>query len=119
MFDRAVFLKSAVSLLAATAVPSPHPSASPNPWQLCDQNPILPYDHPLGLKMRVLDGPDFDLVKYRGNPVWINIFATWCEPCTRGVLSASISANPTTPYARIASVSLFHILSLWMLKADS
>lgn len=33
--------------------------------------------------MRVLDGPDFDLMKYRGYAVWINIFATWCPPCNR------------------------------------
>lgn len=31
--------------------------------------------------MRVLDGPDFDLVKYRGYGVLLNIFATWCKPC--------------------------------------
>lgn len=31
--------------------------------------------------MRVLDGPDFDLVKYRGRPTLLHIFATWCEPC--------------------------------------
>jgi thiol-disulfide isomerase/thioredoxin len=41
----------------------------------------LPYDKTIGLKMRVLDGPDFDLVKYRGYVVWINVFATWCPPC--------------------------------------
>lgn len=31
--------------------------------------------------MRVLDGPDFDLQKYRGSPTILHIFATWCEPC--------------------------------------
>lgn len=43
--------------------------------------PGLPYDKTIGLKMRALDAPDFDLVKYRGYVVWINIFASWCPPC--------------------------------------
>jgi len=47
----------------------------------CDHNTTLPYDRPLEIKMRVLDGPDFALSKYAGYAVWLNIFATWCEPC--------------------------------------
>jgi thiol-disulfide isomerase/thioredoxin len=43
--------------------------------------------------MRVLDGPDFDLIKYRGYPVWLNIFATWCEPCTREMPTIVQTAN--------------------------
>jgi thiol-disulfide isomerase/thioredoxin len=76
-------MKSVVSVLAAAASPSPHPSATPSPapWDRCVQNPVLPYDRPLELKMRVLDGPDFDLMKYRGHPTLLHIFATWCEPC--------------------------------------
>ncbi len=33
------------------------------------------------MKLSALDGPDFDLMKYRGFAVWINVFATWCGPC--------------------------------------
>ncbi|MGZ3498573.1 MAG: TlpA family protein disulfide reductase [Vulcanimicrobiaceae bacterium] len=49
----------------------------------CYENPVLPYDRPLDIKMRVLDGPDFHLMSYRGYAVWVNIFATWCEPCNQ------------------------------------
>jgi thiol-disulfide isomerase/thioredoxin len=49
----------------------------------CDHNTALPYGKPLEIKMRVLDGPDFVLSKYDGHAVWINLFATWCEPCVK------------------------------------
>lgn len=83
MLIRAVFMKAAVSVFAAATSPSPLPAAtaSPNRWDTCTTNPALPYDHPLELQMRVLDGPDFDLLKYRGRSTLLHIFATWCEPC--------------------------------------
>lgn len=81
MLDRVLFLKSLAAAFAAAATPKPIVTASPDPWDMCLQNPVLPYDHPLELKMRVLDGPDFDLMKYRGSPTILHIFATWCEPC--------------------------------------
>jgi thiol-disulfide isomerase/thioredoxin len=84
--DRGEFLNMLAFALAG-ASPSPSPTASPaaasDKWSECDVSSALPYDRPLGLKMRVLDGPDFDLLKYRGQAVLLNIFATWCGPCNR------------------------------------
>jgi thiol-disulfide isomerase/thioredoxin len=76
--DRAFFLQT---LLAALAAPSPSPSS--DPWDMCTTSPVLPYDHPLDLKMQTLDGPDFHLLSYRGSAVLLNIFATWCPPCNK------------------------------------
>lgn len=86
--------------MAAAASPSPVPSpaSTPGKWDECDDNPVLPYDRPLEIKLQVLDGPDFDLMKYRGNPVMINIFATWCEPCTAEMPAVVEAAN--TYYAQ-------------------
>ncbi|MBV8164903.1 MAG: TlpA family protein disulfide reductase [Candidatus Eremiobacteraeota bacterium] len=47
----------------------------------CIKNDALPYDRPLELKMRALDGPDFVLSEYAGCSIWLNVFATWCPPC--------------------------------------
>ncbi len=85
--ERRLFLDLLGITFAKSASPvrllSPSPSPSSNPWNECEQSAALPYDRPLGLKMRVLDGPDFDLVKYRGQAVLLHIFATWCGPCNR------------------------------------
>ncbi len=96
-----LFLKGAFSLLGAAAAPSasrsPTPQASLNPWDTCLQNPVLPYDHPLEIKMRVLDGPDFDLLKYRGRPTLLHIFATWCQPCAIEMPHIVAIANAYAP----------------------
>jgi thiol-disulfide isomerase/thioredoxin len=83
--DRGEFLTALAFALAAGPSPSSAPSPTPSakPWDECSVNSILPYDRPLELKMRVLDGPDFDLLQYRGKAVLLNIFATWCGPCNR------------------------------------
>jgi thiol-disulfide isomerase/thioredoxin len=88
----------ALAAAAVTAPGAPKPTATPLPWDQCVQNPVLPYDRPLGLHMRVLDGPDFDLVKYRGYAVILNIFATWCEPCNDEM--PSLVANSAKFYDR-------------------
>jgi peroxiredoxin len=81
--DRGEFLKVA-TLLLASPLPSPSPTSPlTNKWDECSKSLALPYDRPLGLEMRVLDGPDFDLVKYRGQAVLLHIFATWCGPCNK------------------------------------
>src|SRR5579863_7920513 len=69
--------------LSLAGAASPLPASSPNAWDECEQSTALPHDRPLGLKMRVLDSPDFDLIAYRGKAVLLNIFATWCGPCNR------------------------------------
>lgn len=83
--DRVEFLTLLGFAFASSAspLPSSSPSASPSPWDQCEQSNALPYDRPLGLTMRVLDGPEFNLMKYRGQAVLLHIFATWCGPCNR------------------------------------
>lgn len=79
---RIEFVRSIIGAAVAAASPSPAPSAPfRHSFGDCDTNPVLPYDRPIGITMRVLDGPDFHLETYRGYAVWMNIFATWCGPC--------------------------------------
>ncbi len=41
----------------------------------------LPPDRPINWVLETLDGPRFRLDAYRGKVVFLNVFATWCEPC--------------------------------------
>jgi thiol-disulfide isomerase/thioredoxin len=41
----------------------------------------IPEHRPIEWMSDVLDGPDFKLTAYRGLVVFVNVFATWCEPC--------------------------------------
>ena len=79
--DRATFVQAGLAALVAGPSPQPAATLTGNPWNMCDESAALPYDHPLDLKMQVLDGPDFHLLAYRGRAVLLNIFATWCGPC--------------------------------------
>ncbi|MBV8082537.1 MAG: TlpA family protein disulfide reductase [Candidatus Eremiobacteraeota bacterium] len=81
--DRGAFLAGCGALTLALS----------RPPDLCTHNEVLPYNDPLELKMRVLDGPDFALSQYSGYVVWMNIFTTWCPPCQKEqafVVKASI-----------------------------
>src|ERR1700738_3517326 len=44
---------------------------------------VIPEGRPLEWTMKVLDGADFRLSRYRGKVVFLNVFATWCGPCRR------------------------------------
>jgi thiol-disulfide isomerase/thioredoxin len=75
----------------AAQADSPTPTPSPLPYTALqrerkhthgiDARLQLPVSRPVELKMEVLDGPDFQLSRYRGRVVFLNVFATWCEPC--------------------------------------
>jgi thiol-disulfide isomerase/thioredoxin len=88
-------------MIDISATPSPIPEVTwhpveppkPPPSEGCVNPGKVPLDRPLGLKLRVLDGPDLHLESLHGNAVWLNFFATWCGPCHREMPDIVALAN--------------------------
>ncbi len=76
--------------------------------KLCTPNGALPYDRPIGLTMQELDAPDFDLVKYRGRGVVLNIFASWCGPCREEMPALLAAAKHYAPLGVSVVLVDFH-----------
>lgn len=62
-----------LALLPLLALPVSRPQAAPREAQVGDLLPDLP--------LRGLNGPDRRLGAYRGRPLIINVWASWCGPC--------------------------------------
>ncbi|MDQ2807449.1 MAG: TlpA family protein disulfide reductase [Chloroflexota bacterium] len=72
VFSTPTVAPTAMSLTAPPRVPS-SPSALP-------AGPFSGYLAP-DFMLTALDGQAVQLRAYRGRPVWINLWATWCVPC--------------------------------------
>jgi len=81
--EKRSYMRREEFITGLVAVSAAGTSSTARTVETCDQNDALPYDRQLEITMRVLDGPDFVLSKYLGFAVWINVFATWCEPCQK------------------------------------
>jgi len=58
---------------------------------------------PLTLTGKTLDGERYDLTEYRGRPVVINFFASWCPSCAREAadLTAFAKAHPEVAFVGV------------------
>ena len=67
------------ALLFAGATASAQPVGSPNgaPALAVERRATLPLDW----RVRTLDGTDVSVDAYRGRPIVLNLWATWCTPC--------------------------------------
>lgn len=59
-----------------------------------ERSPLaMPAD--LNWSLRSLQGGSIDLVKYRGRPIFLNFWATWCPPCVAEMPSIdALAADP-------------------------
>jgi thiol-disulfide isomerase/thioredoxin len=65
---------------APTAEAGPASAAAPTPPPRLTESPFTGYLAPT-FSIPDLAGRPVSLASLRGHPVWINLWATWCEPC--------------------------------------
>lgn len=59
----------------------------------------------LNFSFQLLDGAEVNLSDYKGAPLFLDLFATWCQPCKTQITEfATLKSN--APYIRILSVSI-------------
>jgi thiol-disulfide isomerase/thioredoxin len=100
---RGSFLVSAAALVAAPAFAKPE--AAPKAHEHGLNSAKLPLNTPIQLHIRVLDGPDFDLVAQRGRVVAMNFFATWCGPCREEAADVAAFASAHADDLVVVSVN--------------
>jgi thiol-disulfide isomerase/thioredoxin len=59
------------------------------------ETPLMPRPADFRWTLLDLDGKSVDFATYKGRPILLNLWATWCGPCLKEMPSiASLAANP-------------------------
>jgi thiol-disulfide isomerase/thioredoxin len=59
----------------------------------------------INFSFQLLNGTEVSLADYKGAPLFLDLFATWCQPCKTQITElAKLKSN--SPYVRILSISI-------------
>ena len=72
-------------LSAPASAPTPGPAVSDAPTQTTSTHQPTPLTLPATIALPDSNGKMHRLAEYRGRPLVLNFWATWCEPCKREI----------------------------------
>ncbi len=67
---------------------------------------------------QLLNGEEVKLSDYKGSPVFLDLFATWCQPC-KDQMPEFVTLKSAYPHVQILSISIDETDSVWMLEQFS
>ena len=85
-----------LSLLSgvAQAYPGMQPHPQVNSGSTVDKVQRLPKPYPIeAIPFQTVDGKPVDFSQYKGKVVMVNMWATWCPPCRKGICRRSITCR--------------------------
>ncbi len=102
-FTKIVFAIAVISIISLGILTLGNiPIAKQNPYDLTGQSIDSPK---INFSFQLLNGTEVSLADYKGAPLFLDLFATWCQPCKEQIAELT-KLKLFSPYVRILSITI-------------